>query len=54
MPIIINEVVFRGEIAPNDGARRPPADGRPPVNREALIQACVAEVLRILERQKER
>lgn len=54
MPIIINEVVFRGEIAPNDGARRPAPESRPPVNREALIQSCVEEVLRILARQKER
>jgi uncharacterized protein DUF5908 len=59
MPIIINEIVFKGTIAeansqpPTPGVT-PPREPEPAIDREALVQLCVEEVLRILERQKER
>ncbi|MFV1980224.1 MAG: DUF5908 family protein [Rhodothermia bacterium] len=54
MPIVINELVFKGEIAP---ARTPQQQARPqqrPVNKKELVEACVDEVMRLLEKQKER
>jgi hypothetical protein len=57
MPIIINEIVFKGTIAEAGGPKAAPSPAPPRVpqiDRETLIQLCVEEVLRILERQKER
>lgn len=56
MPIIINELVFKGTIAaPSPNAEEPPAGERPStMDQEMLVQICVEEVLRALERQKER
>ncbi len=56
MPIVINELVFKGEIAPDrPGSRtqgaRPP---QPAVSKKELVEACVGEVMRLLEKQKER
>jgi hypothetical protein len=55
MPIIINELIFKGAIAGAgiDG-KQPPAAGRPAVDLEALVETCVEQVLKILEQQKER
>jgi hypothetical protein len=56
MPVVINEIVFKATVA-DPAARGPerhaPADRRA-VDSEALVAACVEEVLRILERQKDR
>jgi hypothetical protein len=52
MPVEIRELIIRAVVdarqigAPSDGAAEP--------DREALIQACVEETLRILRRKKER
>lgn len=56
MPVFIEEVVFRAEVvgteAPEPSRERPPARRRE--DREALVEAAVAEVLRILRRERER
>jgi hypothetical protein len=57
MPIIVNELVFRGTIAApatTSGARAAPSERNPAIDREELVQTCVEEILRILARQKER
>lgn len=59
MPIIINEIVFKGTITGANGERRPTSRPRPDANqalidRQAIVQACVEEVLKILEHEKER
>lgn len=59
MPVEIKELVIRAiaePAGPPSAASRPAA---PPAtigrdNREAIIQACVKRVLRILERSRER
>lgn len=55
MPIIVNELVFKGEIA-SPPPRNEPAQGprRPAGEQQALIEACVAEVMKILEQRGER
>lgn len=56
MPIVINEIVVKATVA-DPAARGPerqlPA-GRRAVDAEAHVTACVEEVLRILERRKDR
>ncbi|MEQ9123320.1 MAG: DUF5908 family protein [Alphaproteobacteria bacterium] len=60
MPVFIGEIVFRGEIqdrgaapeASGRGDARPAAEAQDDRNR--LIEDCVAEVLRILARERER
>ena len=55
MPIVINEVVIKATVAdPATTAAPSPATADRSMDNEALIAACVDEVLRILERQKER
>lgn len=56
MPVIINEIVFRGEVG---GAARPEGarealGSRPEPDARRIVEACVEEVLRILERKAER
>lgn len=56
MPVFISEIVFRGSVgqAPE---RKPEAETSPEereVDRDRLIAACVAEVMRILRRREER
>lgn len=56
MPVVINEIVFKATVAEpaaRGAERREPAAPRA-VDGEALVAACVEEVLRILARQKER
>ncbi len=56
MPIIVNELVFKGTIAEatgNDRMSQTPAR-QPKLDKKALVEACVEEVLKILEREKER
>ena len=53
MPVEIRELVIRAVVDPSAGkadAASTPKDA----DREALIQACVEEVLRILRREKGR
>jgi uncharacterized protein DUF5908 len=56
MPVVINEIVFKATVA--DPAARGTERQEPPdrraVDTEALVALCVEEVLRILERQKDR
>jgi hypothetical protein len=56
MPVVINELVFRAEISSSipDRTNATGADRRPPVSEKEIIEACVEEVMRILERKKER
>jgi len=53
MPVEIRELVIRAVVDPRPTAERP---GAPPaeVDRDALLQACVDETLRILRRERER
>ena len=56
MPVEIKELVIRAVVdlgrgrGPDDERRRPGRPGR----REAIVQACVRQVLRILEKKRER
>jgi len=53
MPVEIRELIIRAVV----DARQPDAAANAPATeseREALIQACVNETLRVLRRQKER
>jgi hypothetical protein len=56
MPIVINELVFKGTIGETAGEeKRPPAaESQAALDRQTLVEACVEEVLKMLERQKER
>ena len=53
MPVEIRELVIRAVVDPRPAAERP---GAPPaeIDRDALVQACVDETLRILRRERER
>lgn len=59
MPIEIRELVIRARVdpgeprAPGGGAASDPSLRRPP-SQEELVQACVREVLRVLEEKRER
>ncbi len=56
MPIVISELVFKAEIA-TPSKRRLPDRGqasRSETDQRVLVEACVEEVMRILERKKER
>ena len=56
MPIEIRELVIRARVNPGDerpAARPAPAARETPGNEE-MIQACVREVLRVLEDRRER
>jgi hypothetical protein len=53
MPVEIRELIIRAVV----DARQPDATTTAPASetdREALVQACVSETLRVLRRQKER
>ena len=53
MPVEIRELIIRAVV----DARRPEGTTAAPAgenDREALVQACVNETLRVLRRQKER
>ena len=56
MPVVINELVFKAEISSSipDRSAGPAADRRRPIPEKEIIEACVEEVMRILERKKER
>jgi Family of unknown function (DUF5908) len=53
MPVEIRELIIRAVVdtrQPDEAATAPPSEN----DREALVQACVSETLRVLRRQKER
>ena len=53
MPVEIRELVIRAVVDPQTTAGRPDAPAAE-VDRDALVQACVDETLRILRRERER
>lgn len=56
MPVFINEIVFRGAVGPA-GKKKPEAETTETereMDREQLVEDCVAEVMRLLRRQSER
>lgn len=57
MPIVINELVFKGRVQEPAGERGPKAreeEARSPADFEDVVEACVEEVMRALRRRKER
>jgi Family of unknown function (DUF5908) len=53
MPVEIRELVIRAVVDPRLPAGRPDAPAAE-IDRDALVQACVDETLRILRRERER
>jgi hypothetical protein len=55
MPIIINELVLKATVdARVPEPRQAPSTAAPAEDRDALVAAIVEEVLRVLDRAKER
>jgi hypothetical protein len=56
MPVEIKELIVRAVVEPDRGSRRDAPSARSAQNdeSEALVEACVRQVLKILERSKER
>jgi len=55
MPILVNELVVKATIAEPDRAATSQASNQQDlIERKDIVEACVEEVLKILERQKER
>lgn len=56
MPVYIKELVVRARVESSQTTASPPDDipAREPVDRATIVEDCVEEVLRILEREKER
>jgi hypothetical protein len=57
MPVIINELVIKASVDIGGKEQKPTtagAQGGKPFDRKALIEACVEEVLSVLERKGER
>ncbi|MGJ5179579.1 DUF5908 family protein [Bradyrhizobium oligotrophicum] len=54
MPVEIRELIIRAVVDPHKAGERGPAANAPAFDRDALVQACVDETLRILRREKER
>jgi len=55
MPVEIRELVIKAITTSEDGSsEQPPECEMTPEEREAIIQECVRQVLRILQKQKER
>jgi hypothetical protein len=53
MPVEIRELIIRAVVDPGSG-REEAGRGITESDRDALIQACVDETLRILRRERER
>ena len=53
MPVEIRELIIRAVVDPRPTAERPGAPATA-ADRDALVQACVDETLRILRRERER
>ena len=60
MPVIIQEIVITATVDTSTGETSPgktgagKAHGPPPADRQALVQECVEEVMRILREKAER
>jgi hypothetical protein len=57
MPVIIRELIIRATVTDSQGKEENTASSAPPINneeKEALVSACVQQVLEILEKKKER
>lgn len=54
MPVEIKELILRASVDTSPGERQPENGGLSEEDRKALIEASVREVLRILERSRER
>ena len=56
MPVVINELVFKATIADSQIDSKPSPDSNrlEQLDKKALVDICVEEVLNILEREKER
>lgn len=55
MAVEIKELVIRAVIAPADGMDKPAAGaGEGSLEKQALIQACVEQVLKMLKKEKTR
>ncbi len=54
MPVEIKELIVRASVGAPPGDRPPENGGLSEEDRKALIEASVREVLRILERSRER
>ncbi len=54
MPVEIRELIIRAVVDPHKVDERRPGPNAAPLDRDALVQACVDETLRILRREKER
>ena len=55
MPVEIKELVIRAVTTPENQSSSPPSESQMSAEeREAIIQACVRQVLKILQKKKER
>lgn len=56
MPVLISEIVFKGQIVGTTPAPAPEQPKRQDraADQKALIEACVDQVMRALERREER
>jgi len=56
MPVEIRELVIRAVIAPGEGSNASASEGDDTADnqQDALVQACVRQVLDILKKEKER
>ena len=55
MPVEIKELVIRAVTTPESQSSSPSSEGQMSAEeREAIIQACVQQVLKILQKKKER
>ncbi|CCD92142.1 conserved hypothetical protein [Bradyrhizobium sp. ORS 375] len=54
MPVEIRELIIRAVVDPQKAGERSSGANAPTFDRDALVQACVDETLRILRREKER
>jgi hypothetical protein len=54
MPVEIKELVIRAVVAPPEGEPRSRTEAQETAGQEAVIEAAVREVLRVLKASKER
>jgi hypothetical protein len=54
MPVEVRELIIRAIVDPHPAGERLQSSGTPQIDVDAIVQACVDEVLRILRREKER
>jgi len=57
MPVIIHELIIKASVDIGGKDKKPAAagvEGNKPLDRKGLIEECVEEVLKVLERKGER